>query len=141
MTREGKLPSGMIADYVLAAGGSTRIGRGKALVEIAGRTMLLRMHELLGCVASKVTVIAAPEKYASLGIKCVADRWPGEGPLGGILTALQDAGARNEKSEWSLIVSCDMPFLTQDWLRFLANRAAKSNAQVVFPQSRSGPGP
>jgi molybdopterin-guanine dinucleotide biosynthesis protein A len=34
-----------------------------------------------------------------------------------------------------------MPFLTQDWLRFLATRAAKSNAQVVFPHSASGPEP
>jgi molybdenum cofactor guanylyltransferase len=141
VTREGNLPSVMIAGYVLAGGGSTRFGRDKALAEIGGRTMLLRMHELLGHVVGKVTVIATPEKYASLGIKCVADRWPGEGPLGGILTALEDAGARNEKSEWSLIVSCDMPFLTQDWLGFLANRAAESNAQVVFPHSASGPEP
>jgi molybdenum cofactor guanylyltransferase len=138
---EGNLPSAMISGYVLAGGGSTRFGRDKALAEIGGRAMLLRMHELLGRVAGKVTVIAAPEKYASLGFKCVADRWPGEGPLGGILTALEDAGARNEKSEWNLILSCDMPFLTQDWLRFLANRAAKSNAQVVFPRSASGPEP
>jgi molybdopterin-guanine dinucleotide biosynthesis protein A len=138
---EGNLPSAMIAGYVLAGGGSTRFGRDKALVEIGGRTMLLRMYELLGRVAGKVTVIAAPEKYARLGFSCVADRWPGEGPLGGILTALEDAGARNEKSEWNLIVSCDMPFLTQDWLRFLANRTAKSNAQVVFPHSASGPEP
>jgi molybdenum cofactor guanylyltransferase len=131
----------MIAGYVLAGGGSTRFGQDKALAEIGGRTMLLRMHELLGRVAGNVTVIAAPEKYASLRVKCVADRWPGEGPLGGILTALEDAGARNEKSEWNLIISCDMPFLTQDWLRFLATRAAKSNAQVVFPHSASGPEP
>jgi len=141
VTREGNPRSAMIAGYVLAGGGSTRFGRDKALVEIGGRAMLPRMHELLGHVASKVTVIATPEKYASLSFKCVADRWPGEGPLGGILTALEDAGARNEKSQWNLIVSCDMPFLTQDWLRFLANRAAKSNAQVVFPHSTSGPEP
>jgi molybdenum cofactor guanylyltransferase len=131
----------MIAGYVLAGGGSTRFGQDKALAEIGGRPMLLRMHELLGRIADKVTVIAAPEKYDRLGLKCVADRWPGEGPLGGILTALEDAGARNEKSEWNLIVSCDMPFLTQDWLQFLATRAAKSNAQVVFPHSASGPEP
>jgi len=131
----------MIAGYVLAGGGSTRFGQDKALAEIGGRTMLLRMHELLGRVASKVTVIAAPEKYASLGIKCVADRWPGDGPLGGILTALEDAGAGNETSEWNLIVSCDMPFLTREWLAYLAERAAKSNAQVVFPHSVSGPEP
>src|SRR5258708_39999500 len=34
-----------------------------------------------------------------------------------------------------------MPFWTQDWLRFVANRTAKSNAQVVFPHSASGPEP
>jgi molybdenum cofactor guanylyltransferase len=132
----------MIAGYVLAGGGSTRFGQDKALAEIGGRPMLLRMHELLGrVVAGKVTVIAAPEKYARLGFRCVADRWPGEGPLGGILTALEDAVARKETAEWSLIISCDMPFLTQDWLQFLANRAAKSNAQAVFPHSASGPEP
>ncbi len=131
----------MIAGYVLAGGGSKRFGRDKALAEIGGRTMLLRMHELLGRVASKVTVIAAPEKYARLGFKCVADRWPGEGPLGGIITALEDAGARNATPEWNLIVTCDMPFLTQEWLAYLSERAANSAAHVVFPESAHGPEP
>jgi molybdopterin-guanine dinucleotide biosynthesis protein A len=103
--------------------------------------MLLRMHELLGCVASRVTVIAAPEKYASLGFQCVADHWPGEGPLGGIITALEDAGARNETPEWNLIVSCDMPFLTREWLTFLIGRALASKAHVVLAHSASGPEP
>jgi molybdopterin-guanine dinucleotide biosynthesis protein A len=34
-----------------------------------------------------------------------------------------------------------MPFLTREWLNFLAERAMKSKAQVVVPHSASGPEP
>jgi molybdopterin-guanine dinucleotide biosynthesis protein A len=74
-------------------------------------------------------------------VEIVADQWPGEGPLGGIITALEDAAKSPERSEWSSILSCDMPFLTRDWLRFMAERTAKSDAQVLLPHSKSGPEP
>ena len=130
-----------IAGYTLAGGGSTRFGRDKALVEFGGRPMLERMIELLRRVTKQVKIVAVPSKYAAFGAEIVEDRWPGEGPFGGIITALEDAAKSPTGYEWNLIVSCDMPFLTQDWLQFLASRAAKSNAQVVFPHSASGPEP
>jgi molybdopterin-guanine dinucleotide biosynthesis protein A len=130
-----------VVGYVLAGGGSKRFGRDKALVEVGGMPMLERMTELLQRVAKQVKIVAVPGKYVSFGNEIVEDRWPGEGPLGGIITALEDVAMSAERSKWKLIVSCDMPFLTQDWLQFLANRAAKSNAQVVFPHSASGPEP
>jgi molybdopterin-guanine dinucleotide biosynthesis protein A len=103
--------------------------------------MLERMIELLRSVTKQVKIVAAPGKYVAFGAGIIADRWPGEGPLGGIITALEDAAMSVERSEWNLIVSCDMPFLTRDWLAFLGERAAKSKAQVVFPHSGSGPEP
>jgi molybdopterin-guanine dinucleotide biosynthesis protein A len=124
--------------YVLAGGGSTRFGRDKALVEIDGKPMITRMCELLAGVACEVRVVAAPGKYASLGIESVADRWPGEGPLGGIITALQRSEADDAQREWNLMVSCDMPFLTREWMAFLVRRAAESAAQVVLPRSQHG---
>jgi molybdenum cofactor guanylyltransferase len=133
--------SAKISGYVLAGGGSTRFGADKALVEVGGKPMLARMCELLRTVVSQVTVIADPGKYAGLGLSCVADRWPGAGPLGGIITALEDANARNESQEWNLIVSCDMPFLTPEWLAHLAERAMKSSSQVAVPESAHGPEP
>jgi molybdenum cofactor guanylyltransferase len=141
VTRERNNSTAAIAGYVLAGGGSTRFGKDKALVELAGRSMLVRMCELLRIVASEVTVIADPEKYSSLGLRCLADRWPGAGPLGGIITALEDAGTRDQPPEWNLIVSCDMPFLTQEWLAHLAERAMKSSSQVALPESAHGPEP
>ncbi len=103
--------------------------------------MLARVIELLQGVTKHVKVVAAPEKYAEFGAEVVADRWPGEGPLGGIITALENAAESNTKCEWNLIVSCDMPFLTREWLAFLAERAAKSNGKALLPHSAGGPEP
>ena len=130
-----------IAGYVLAGGGSTRFGRDKALVEVGGTPMLERMVELLRRVTKEVKIVAGPSKYAKFGVTMVEDHWPGEGPLGGIVTALEDAARSPARPEWNLILSCDMPFLTRDWLAFLSERAGRSKAQVVFPHSASGPEP
>ena len=126
-----------VRGYVLAGGGSTRFGQDKALVEIDGAPMLLRMRALLGRVATEVSVIAPLQKYAALGITGVPDRWDGQGPLAGIITALlttTEAGS----AEWNLIIGCDMPFLTQEWLSYLLKRALASGAEVVAPKSVQG---
>jgi molybdenum cofactor guanylyltransferase len=130
-----------IGAYVLAGGGSTRFGRDKALVEFAGKPMLARMIALLRAITESVKIVAAPGKYAEFETEIVEDRWPGEGPLGGIVTALLHTREKEPAREWNVIVSCDMPFLTTDWLRFLVERAVKSDAQVVVPHSAHGPEP
>ena len=128
----------LVLGYVLAGGGSTRFGRDKALVEIGGAPMLLRMRSLLSDVAKEVNVIAAAHKYAALGVTSIGDRWEGQGPLAGIITALQTTEETSSGAEWNLIVGCDMPFLTREWLTYLAERAQASSAEVVAPRSAQG---
>jgi molybdopterin-guanine dinucleotide biosynthesis protein A len=133
--------------YVLAGGASRRFGTDKALVELGGKPMLARMLGLVDYAVSrqeltcKALVIGAAEKYDTVWTLCVEDRWPGEGPLGGIVTALLHTRENTPESEWNLIVSCDMPFLTADWLRYTVERALKSETQVVFAHSEQGPEP
>jgi len=136
----GKSAVGVVG-YIMAGGASSRFGRDKALVEVGGTPMLSRMIELLLGVTKQLKLVAVPGKYAAFGAEIVEDRWPGEGPLGGIITALEDAARSPADGEWNLIVSCDMPFLTREWLAFLSARAAKSKAQVVLPCSAHGPEP
>jgi molybdenum cofactor guanylyltransferase len=128
----------LVSGYVLAGGGSTRFGRDKALVEIGGAPMLLRMRSLLSDVAKEVNVIAAPHKYAALGVTTIGDRWEGQGPLAGIITALQTTEEIGGGAEWNLIIGCDMPFLTREWLTYLAERVQASSAEVVAPRSAQG---
>ncbi len=123
---------------MLGGGGSTRFGRDKALAQIEGKLMLIRMRELLDGVTHGVRVVAATGKYANLEADLVTDRWPGEGPLGGIITALLTSAESGGGREWNLIVGCDMPFLRREWLAYLVERALASPAEVVAPKSEHG---
>jgi len=127
-----------ILGYVQAGGASRRFGTDKALAELGGKTMLAQTIELVASVCSEVFIVAAEGKYPGARAPLRADRWPGQGPLGGILTALQSSAQRSAESIWNLIVSCDMPFLTRDWLEFLCQRAQRSAAQVAVAESANG---
>jgi molybdopterin-guanine dinucleotide biosynthesis protein A len=131
--------------YVLAGGASSRFGRDKALVRFGTTPLLLEIVELAKSCTPKVAVVAGAQKYAGLEghLEIIEDRWPGEGPLGGIITALQYTVGTNPSAEWNLILSCDMPFLTTEWLQFLVAhaRAANKEIQVILPHSAHGPEP
>ena len=124
------------AGWVLAGGQSSRMGSPKALLEIDGLPLLSRAVHLLAPICSGVTIVGAPEQYKGLGFAAIADERPDIGPLGGILTAL---GASSV--DWNLVVACDLPYLSAEWLRYLAGRAARSQARVVLPESESGAEP
>jgi molybdopterin-guanine dinucleotide biosynthesis protein A len=124
--------------YVQAGGGSTRFGRDKALVELQGKTMLARTTELLSSVCEGVKIVAASGKYSQSQVGIVEDRWPGEGPLGGILSGLLETRRIANEPVWSLIVSCDMPFLSREFLELLKEHAFSSGAKVVVPESENG---
>ena len=124
--------------FLQAGGGSKRFGSDKAMVELAGKTMLQRTAELLSGVCDEVSIVAAHGKYTNLSWPVISDRWPGEGPLGGILTALSTIRSAEANKSWALILSCDMPFLNREFLAYLCERASVSRNQVVVPESASG---
>jgi molybdenum cofactor guanylyltransferase len=138
-------PNSKLHAYVLAGGASSRFGRDKALVCFGATPLLLQIVQLAQTCASDVTVVASNQKYRDLAanLKIIEDQWPGEGPLGGIITALQHTAATDRSVEWNLILSCDMPFLTAEWLQFLVTHARESNKeiQVILPHSAHGPEP
>lgn len=139
----------MVLGVVQAGGGSTRFGADKALVQFAGKTMLQRTGDLLAEVCDDVAIVAPAEKYSDASWPVLPDRWPGQGPLGGILTALLHlnesariggSGSRRvrQRPQAAMILSCDMPFLTEKFLFELRELAARSSALVVVPQSSNG---
>jgi molybdopterin-guanine dinucleotide biosynthesis protein A len=128
--------------FVQAGGGSTRFGADKAMVEIGGKTLLARTVELVASVCEETRIVAPAGKYADAPVSIVEDKWPGQGPLGGILTALEFSNEKLRDADGegacALIVSCDMPFLKREWLAYLCDRAVKSTACVVVPESENG---
>lgn len=125
-----------IEGFLLAGGESSRMGRPKALLEIAGMPLVVRTARLVEGAAGSCAVIGNSEAYQSLGLRLIADDFPGAGPLGGIATALRVSNA-----PWNLIVACDLPYLTAAWLKHLAIRAIASSANVVMPANGDHPEP
>ena len=125
-----------IAAFILAGGESLRMGRNKGLLEIDEAPLIVRTVGLVEAVAGMATVVGRPERYQRIGLRAIADDWPGCGPLGGIATALRASNA-----EWNLIVACDLPYLTREWLEFLARRARDSAADAVVPMNERGAEP
>jgi molybdopterin-guanine dinucleotide biosynthesis protein A len=125
-----------IAGFVLAGGASTRMGRAKALLEIGGVPLLVRTVRLVESAAGRATVIGNPDAYQFLGLRVIDDDWPGAGPLGGIATALRASSA-----PWNLVVACDLPYLTREWLDYLVGRALTSWADAVLPMNTRGAEP
>ncbi len=123
------------AGFVLAGGNSRRMGRDKALIELAsgGPSLLEHAAQTVQQAVGNVTVIGAPERYVSLGWPVVADVVAGIGPLGGLLTLLRLAQA-----EWNLAVACDMPGITVELLRGLMDNVENQTMDCVVSEDASG---
>ncbi|HEY6905348.1 MAG TPA: molybdenum cofactor guanylyltransferase [Candidatus Acidoferrales bacterium] len=125
-----------IGGFILAGGGSSRMKRDKALLEVGGVPLLVRTARLLEPIVGAPSVVGDPATYESFALPVIADDWPGAGPLGGIATALRASTAR-----WNLVVACDLPYLTREWLCFLLARAVASTADAVLPMNTLGAEP
>ncbi|MDE3167158.1 MAG: molybdenum cofactor guanylyltransferase [Acidobacteriota bacterium] len=114
--------------YVLAGGLSRRMGRDKARLPFRGATLVDAVTAAVRAAAGSATLVGRPAPGG------IPDLYPGEGPLGGILTALHHSTA-----EWSLITACDLPGITPDLLsRLLAAARAAGDCDALLPHAPGG---
>jgi molybdopterin-guanine dinucleotide biosynthesis protein A/rhodanese-related sulfurtransferase len=93
---------------VLCGGRSTRMGHDKATLLVDGVPMVRRVSDALRAAgAHRIVTVGGGVAAVELGddVRVVGDRWPGEGPLGGIVTALD---AVDDEVEIVLVVACDL---------------------------------
>lgn len=118
-----------VTGFVLAGGKSTRMGRDKAALLLDGRTLLEHALATLRQVCREVVILGSPGLYEGYGAAVVEDVFPGCGPLSGIHAALSHTG-----TEFNLIIAVDTPFLSAEFLSFMAERAVNSGAVVCTPE-------
>jgi molybdopterin-guanine dinucleotide biosynthesis protein A len=134
----------MFSAAILIGGKATRFdGRDKSALIVDGRTILSRQLAALSGVAPDVHIDVmlvggqapgdAPESA-----RRIPDLVPGCGPLGGLHAALSSA-----RHGVTLLLACDMPFVTAPLLRYLLSLAGDAEHQtkgpdIVVPQTERG---
>lgn len=125
---------------ILAGGQSRRMGRDKALLRLGPEGLTLLELAGLACqgLSDDLFVVAPPERgydRVAPGLRIVADRFPGEGPAGGLITALHEA-----RHACCLMLACDTPLLSRPLLRWLVEQADAGRAVIPWRSTASRQG-
>jgi molybdopterin-guanine dinucleotide biosynthesis protein A len=109
------------------------MGRDKALIEVAGRPLaVIAADALSGAGASEVFAVGGDaDALAALGLRTVPDRWPAEGPLGAVVTALDVAAF-----DVVVVLACDLPNVTSEAVGAVAAAVGDASGAVAVAGGR-----
>lgn len=119
---------------VLVAGGkSRRMGADKRAIELDGRALIERVHDVLARLFPEIIVVGAEpaETLAALGSRVVYDEIPDCGTLGGLYTGLM-----HTVHPRVFAVGCDAPFLNAEVIRMIVD--LDPEADVVMARLSTG---
>lgn len=107
------------------------MGRDKALLPVAGRPMAtIPARALVQAGSAELFCVGGDAAgLEAVGLETVADHFPGEGPLGGLITALREAAY-----DIVVVLTCDLPRVTAaEVTAIVAALGADDNAAVAAP--------
>ena len=104
-----------ITAIILAGGKSTRMGTNKSLLKIDDKTIIEKLCDLLQSMFKEVILITnEPDEYTFLRLPIFEDIFRYRGPLAGI-----HSGLKHSKTDLNFIISCDLPFMTEEMINYL----------------------
>ncbi|PTX59326.1 molybdenum cofactor guanylyltransferase [Melghirimyces profundicolus] len=115
---------------ILAGGRSRRMGRDKALLTVAGETMIRRLLKQFGDREAWTPLISSnrPALHGEAGVPVVTDRYWRRGPLAGI-----HAGLLRSPHALNLVIACDLPYACPEVGGRLLKLAAEGGSGAVVP--------
>lgn len=122
-----------VAGALLVGGASTRFGSAKALARYEGETLAERAHRVLAEAFDEVIVVGKAADGLELPFEVLDDGSDVRASMVGVAAALRLADA-----EVVVVLPTDMPLVTADLLRALADAAGGHDAAV--PQTGPFPG-
>ncbi|HEY6446622.1 MAG TPA: molybdenum cofactor guanylyltransferase [Acidobacteriaceae bacterium] len=121
--------------FVLAGGESSRMGRDKALLDLAGRPLIAHALDKLRALGCTPRICASRPDLAGFA-PVIHDTSPRCGPLGGLEAALSISG-----TDLNLFLPVDLPLLPLEFLRWLQTRAESTGAAATIPRYAGRPQP
>lgn len=110
------------------------MGRDKALVRMHGRPLAwYPVTALRRAGAVEVLGVCGRRRLGGLAVREHPDRWPGEGPLGGIVTAVQGASC-----DVVVVLGCDMPAVTPATIETLVAALRDTHPSVLAALAVAG---
>lgn len=119
---------------ILAGGKGSRMGTDKGLVLFKGKPMVSYLIELFQCLNIPIIIIANNDLYRQFHLPVYSDLILEKGPLGGIYT-----GLKFSQTERNIIVSCDIPFLSQRIINILIKEMSTGKITVIQSDGKIHP--
>ncbi|KPL14745.1 MAG: hypothetical protein AMS23_00270 [Bacteroides sp. SM1_62] len=128
----------MIAAIVLAGGDSTRMGRPKALLKLAGTyfidVILLNLHqtgyEKIIVVLGRQYKLIHDSMHFNKSYNCLQNKHPEKGQLSSLQLALKQFGS---EVAGTLVALVDHPLVTKDTYRKMHDLAEKRPDSIIIP--------
>ncbi len=112
---------------ILAGGENRRMPVLKAFIEVDGEKIIERNLKIMKKLFKEILIVTnQPEAYLYPGIPLLGDIYNVRGPMTGVLTSLL-----NSSTHWVFISACDMPFINEHLIRYMA--AKRDNYDAVAP--------
>lgn len=111
---------------ILTGGASRRMGSDKALLSLAGQPVIARLAGELAKLTGRLAVACGPRErseYSFLQLPQITDHYPDCGPLAGLHAALS-----HSRTEWNLVMACDLPFASAQFLQYILECHAAANS-------------
>lgn len=119
-----------ITAIIIAGGKSSRMGSNKALITYNGKRLIdWAIHKVEPLVST--IIISSNTPLSGINYPIYADAFTDIGPLGGL-----HIGLAKSKTNWNLIIPCDMPNL--DALVYYRLIEKTSNTLAVVPKHSNG---
>jgi len=120
---------------ILAGGENRRMPVRKAFIEVEGEKIIDRNLRTLKRLSDEILVVTnEPEYYTYTGTTLLGDMYDIRGPMTGIFTALFHA-----RHNWVFVSACDMPFISEGLIRYMASKRSRYDAVVPSLKGRPEP--
>jgi molybdopterin-guanine dinucleotide biosynthesis protein A len=124
----------MLTISIQAGGESKRMGEDKALKSFLGDPLISRVAlRILSPDVETIITAGDRRKYLFLNLPVYSDVFPGKGALGGLFTALNYAS-----HPLVGLAACDMPFVSLELYKILAEIMNRENLDAIIPASPDG---
>ncbi|WP_147676795.1 molybdenum cofactor guanylyltransferase [Algibacter pacificus] len=100
-----------ITGIILAGGKSSRMGTDKGFLMLNNKSFTQHSIDALTPLVSEIIIVSNHDNYDTFDLKRVEDLIEDAGPVAGIYS-----GLKASKTEYNLVLSCDIPLINSDVL-------------------------